>query len=56
MCIVIVVVLPCSQNRVPETDVEFVDISEDLLGRDVLHFICPECGARHESYRITGYA
>ena len=48
----VVVVLSCNQDRVPETEVEFLDISEDIQGRDLLTFKCPECGEEHTSYRL----
>jgi len=49
---VVMVVLSCSHDRVPEDEVEFEDISEDPQGRDVLKFKCPQCGKSHESYRL----
>ena len=39
----VVVVLPCNQERIPETDVEILNIEEDIQGRDLLTFICPNC-------------
>ena len=32
---------------------EITNISEDMMGYDVLTFTCPECGEVHESYRFT---
>jgi len=48
----VVVVLSCSQDRVPEDEVEFVNIEEDMRGADVLTFKCPQCGEEHQSYRL----
>lgn len=50
-CRAITIVLKCTADRVDESTVEILDISEDILGRDVLAFRCPVCGNRHESYR-----
>lgn len=44
--------LKCNKERVPEKDVEFVDIEEDFEGRDVLTFVCPVCGETHKSLRF----
>ena len=38
-------------NNFDEQDVEFVDIAEDMEGRDVLFFVCPECGKTVSSLR-----
>lgn len=46
------VVLSCTGDYVNEKDVEFVDISEDIQGRDKMTFVCPECGEQHTSYRL----
>jgi len=41
----------CRGEFIDEVDVEFVDISEDIQGRDLLKFKCPLCGEVHESLR-----
>ena len=46
------VILSCNHEYCNEEDVEFVDISEDIQGRDRLTFICPVCGETHTSYRL----
>ena len=35
-----------------EKKVEFVGIKEDIQGRDLLTFVCPDCGNTCESYRF----
>jgi ribosomal protein L7Ae-like RNA K-turn-binding protein len=47
----ITVILACDKTRIDEDQVEFVDISEDIEGRDVLRFVCPKCGQMHDSLR-----
>lgn len=46
------VILSCNQERVSEDRVKAVDIEEDIQGRDVLTFVCPECGQEHKSLRF----
>jgi len=48
----IVVILTCSKERVPESTVEFENIEEDMTGRDILTFKCPQCGESHRSLRL----
>lgn len=48
----IVIRLPCTGEEVDETDVELVDISEDMQGRDVVTFKCPHCAEYHKSHRM----
>jgi len=48
----IVVILTCTGEKIPETDVEFLNIEEDIQGRDVLTFTCPKCKKTHKSYRL----
>jgi hypothetical protein len=48
----VTVLLPCNGERLPEADVKFLDISEDVQGRDVLRFECPRCGQTHDSLRF----
>jgi predicted RNA-binding Zn-ribbon protein involved in translation (DUF1610 family) len=45
------VYLTCSQDWVPESTVTFENIEEDIQGRDVLTFRCPQCGESHRSLR-----
>jgi hypothetical protein len=30
------------QNKHSVEDVEFLDVEEDYVGRDIMHFVCPE--------------
>ena len=46
------VLLSCNSDRVDETDVDFIDIAEDIQGRDVVTFRCPECDELHTSLRF----
>ena len=46
------VTLSCTGERVDEKTVEFLDISEDIQGRDLITFVCPECKKEHRSYRL----
>jgi hypothetical protein len=46
----LVVILACNKNRVKVDSVEFLDIEEDIQGRDVITFKCPVCSANHKSY------
>ncbi len=48
----IMVVTPCDGDMANEAEVQFVNIEEDISGRDVLTFICPKCGSEHRSYRL----
>jgi len=50
---------PSIMVRCPECDESFDEhaviatgISEDLMGRDVLEFICPSCGKDRKSLRF----
>ena len=36
----IVICCECSQEH-STTDVEFLNIEEDIQGRDIMHFVCP---------------
>jgi len=49
---VIRVHLPCNWDLVAESNVEILNIEEDIQGRDVLTFTCPACGQAHKSWRI----
>jgi hypothetical protein len=46
------VYLACSKEWVPEPTVEVEDIAEDIQGRDILTFTCPQCGEYHQSLRV----
>lgn len=48
----IYVTCPRCHTRHDERAVEFVDISEDIQGRDLLTFVCPTCYETVRSYRI----
>ena len=47
------VMLPCTGDWHLESEVESTNIEEDMEGRDVLTFKCPECGREHQSYRVV---
>lgn len=49
----IMVTLSCVQEAVPESLVAIENIEEDFQGRDVITFICPECGETHKSLRFS---
>lgn len=34
-----------------EENVKFVDIEEDIVGADILTFVCPRCKTEQRSYR-----
>ena len=36
----VVICCECSQEHLT-TDVEFLNIEEDIQGRDIMHFVCP---------------
>ena len=46
------VMLTCNGEWCPEEDVQFENIEEDMQGRDILTFTCPECGEQHKSLRV----
>jgi DNA-directed RNA polymerase subunit M/transcription elongation factor TFIIS len=46
------VVLSCDGDRISEDEVEFINIEEDIQGRDRLTFKCPRCHENHTSYRL----
>ena len=48
----VVVVLSCNGDKVDENDVKTLNIEEDIQGRDLLTYVCPECGKEHKSYRL----
>lgn len=50
-----VVVLSCNKQYFDADKVEFLDIEEDMSGRDVMTFKCPTCGETHKSL-ILGWA
>lgn len=45
----VVVILTCNKERVPVEFVEFLDVNEDVSGRDIMTFVCPVCGSNHQS-------
>jgi len=47
------VYLECTDDYIPECEVEFLNIEEDFEGREVLTFKCPECGQIHKSPRFN---
>jgi len=40
------------EQEFDEDLVEFVDIEEDFMGRDILTFICPGCKQKARSFRL----
>lgn len=48
----IYVMLTCTGDKIDEQDVKFENIEEDMQGRDILTFKCPECGEIHKSLRF----
>ncbi len=46
------ILLPCTGERVDETDVDIDNIEEDMQGRDVVTFRCPHCAEIHKSHRF----
>jgi hypothetical protein len=44
-----IVILQCDSTYFPADKVEFLDIHEDISGRDVMTFECPTCGEQHQS-------
>lgn len=47
------VLLMCNKQYHDADKVEFLDISEDISGRDVMTFTCPTCGVSHDSLILT---
>jgi hypothetical protein len=48
------VMLECENNElIAESNVKFVNIEEDIQGRDMLTFECPCCGDEHTSVRVS---
>lgn len=43
----------CDHDMLPEEEVEFLNIEEDIQGQDLLTFLCPKCRAIHKSYRVA---
>jgi len=43
----------CNQELIDENLVEFINIEEDIQGRDIMTFRCPLCGLEHRSYRVS---
>lgn len=46
------VILSCSGDKVPETEVAFENVESNVFGEDVLTFVCPQCGQIHKSVRL----
>jgi len=46
------VICPTCKNLFNEDDVAFVNIEEDIQGRDVLTFECPICKEPKKAYRL----
>lgn len=44
--------IPCKDIYIDEDSVKVVNIQEDMQGKDLLTFICPECGEEHTSYSL----
>jgi len=49
------VTCPECKERSDSEKVEFLDISEDFQGYDVMKFKCPHCGKEVESHVRAGY-
>ena len=46
------VVLSCNQEWVNEQTVKITNCEENIMGEDVLTFVCPRCGKTHQSRRL----
>lgn len=46
------VMTSCTEQWIDETIVEFLNIEEDIQGRDILTFKCPLCHETHRSLRV----
>jgi hypothetical protein len=46
------VILECTKEWIDESAVEFLNIEEDMEGKDLLTFKCPVCKQEHKSHRI----
>jgi hypothetical protein len=44
--------LSCDGEWVPVSSTTFIGIQEDMVGRDVLTYLCPECNTEHSSHVI----
>ena len=49
---IIYVNLPCTGDKIPESEIHCTNIEEDMQGRDVVTFDCPNCGEEHTSLRF----
>ena len=47
------VILSCTKEFIDESNVEFINIQEDIQGKDILTFKCPKCNKQHESLRFN---
>jgi len=48
----IMLIQECNLVRVPEEDVECTNIEEDMEGRDIVTFQCPNCEKEQKSVRL----
>jgi len=48
----VLLVQTCNSERIDEQDVECLNVEEDIQGRDIVTFKCPECGTEHKSVRL----
>lgn len=45
----------CCNEKINEEEImEFINISEDFQGRDILTYKCPLCDEIHKSLRVGG--
>ena len=42
----------CNLERINEEDVDCLNIEEDIQGRDIVTFKCPNCNEEHKSVRL----
>lgn len=47
------VILTCTKEFISEDEVKFINIEEDMQGRDTLTFECPKCKEEHKSLRFN---
>lgn len=45
-----VVVLTCDKSYYDVNKVKFIDISESMLGEDIITYECPKCNETHKSF------
>jgi len=44
----------CTGEQVNVDKTTFVDVEEDIYGRDVMTYTCPECGEDHKALVTRG--